>query len=159
MRKFTKRTVAVAGTAAIAITAAGVAYAYYATSIAGSGTGTATPAANASLPLTFGASTISGMLPGGSAVSTTVTFTNPNPYAVGYPSRVVSVSGVSGPAGCADNTIAQLSGTATLAAGIVAANSTKTLTIPVSMADSITVDQTACAGAALTVTYSAVAPV
>lgn len=159
MRKYSKRTIAVAGSAAVALTAAGVAYAYYATGIAGTGTGTATPAANESLDITFAASAISGLVPGGAPVSTTVTFTNPNAYAVGYPSRVVSVASVSSadPA-CASNAVALLSGTATLAAGVLDAGATRTLSVPVSMANSTTVDQTACAGEALTVTFSAVAP-
>lgn len=158
MRKFSKKTVAVAGTAAVVVAAAGVAYAYYATSIVGTGTGTATPAANAAQALTFASSAISGLVPGGSAANTTVTFTNPNPYAVSYPARVVSVSSVSGPTGCATNAVALLSGTANLSAGVLPANGTTTISVPVSMADSSTVDQTACAGAALTVTYAAVAP-
>ncbi|HEV2891894.1 MAG TPA: hypothetical protein VGX28_16090 [Frankiaceae bacterium] len=155
MRKFSKKTVAVAGSAAFVVAAAGVAYAYYATSIVGSGTGTATPAVNAASPLTFASSAITGLVPGGSAVSTTVTFTNPNAYAVSFPARTVSVASVSGPAGCATNAVALLSGTANLTAGVLPANGSTTITVPVAMADSITVDQTACAGAALTVTYAA----
>ena len=156
MRKFSKRTVAVAGTAAVVMTAAGVAYAYYAGSIAGTGAGTATPAANTSVDITFAASAISDLAPGTSK-TTTVTFTNPNAWAVSYPARTVSVSSVTGPANCAPNAVALLSGSATLPAGVVAAGATKTLDIVVSMADSMTVDQTACAGAALAVTYAAAA--
>jgi hypothetical protein len=155
MRTFSKRTVALVGTGAIVVAAAGVAYANYAGSIVGTGTGTATAAANAALPITFAGSAISGLVPGGSAVSTTVTFTNPNAYAVSYPARTVAVSSVSGPAGCATNAIALLSGSANLPAGVLAAGATQTLSVPVSMADSITVDQTACAAAALDVTYAA----
>lgn len=155
MRTFSKRTMFVAGSTAFVLTAAGLAYAYYAGSIAGSGTGTATPAANSSVDITFASSAISSLAPGTSK-NTTVTFTNPNAWAVNYPATLVSVSSVSGPTGCADNTVALLSGSATLPAGVVAAGQTKTLTVPVAMADSINVDQTACAGAALTVTYSAV---
>jgi hypothetical protein len=155
MRKFSKRTIAVAGSAAVVMTAAGVAFAYYTGSIAGTGTGTATPAANAAAAITFAGSSISGLVPGGSAVSTTVTFTNPNPYSVSYPARTVAVSSVSGPAGCATNAVAQLSGSASLPAGVLAGGASQTLSVPVSMADSISVDQTACAGAALIVTYAA----
>jgi hypothetical protein len=155
MRKFSKRTIAVAGSAAVVMTAAGVAYAYYLTGVAGTGTGSATPAVNNALNLTFSASTISGLVPGAASVPTTVTFTNPNAYAVNFAGKTIAVSSVSGPAGCADNAVALLSGSVALPAGVLAKNASTTVVVPVSMADSTTVDQTACAGAPLTITYSA----
>jgi hypothetical protein len=155
MRTFSKRTVAIAGSTALALTAAGVAYAYYTGSIAGTGVGTATPAANTAAAITFAGSSISGLVPGGAPVNTTVTFTNPNAFSVSYPATTVSVSSVTGPAGCLTNAVAQLSGTANLAQGVLAANATRTLSVAVSMADDASTDQTACAGAALTVTYTA----
>lgn len=153
MRTFSKRTMTVAATTAAALTAAGIAYAYYAGNIAGTGVGTATPAANTSVNITFAGSSIS-MAPGQSA-TTTVTFTNPNAWAVNYPAKTVSVSTVAGPAGCLTNAVAQLSGSANLPAGVLAAGATRTLDIVVSMADSMDTDQTACAGQPLTVTYAA----
>jgi len=150
-----RSTFVLAGGAAAALVAGGIAYAYYSTGVAPSGTGSATTATNNALDLTFGASTVSGLVPGGSAVNATVTFTNPNAYAVGHPAKTISVSGVSGPTGCASNAVALLGGTATLPAGTLQANGTKTVTVPVSMADSTTVDQTSCAGATLTITYAA----
>lgn len=151
----TRKTFAALGGLIGATLVAGVASAYYLSGVAGSGTGTATTAVNNALDVTFVGSTISGLVPGGSAVSTTVTFTNPNPYAVNFPAKTVSVGSVSGPTGCATNAVALLSGTGTLPAGVLAAGATTTVTVPVSMADSTTVDQTACAGKTLTVTYVA----
>lgn len=153
MRTFSKRTIAVAGTTAATLTAAGIAYAYYAGNIAGTGTGTATPAANTSALISFAGDAIA-MAPGQSD-TVTVTFTNPNAWAVNYPAKTVSVSSVTGPAGCLTNAVAQLSGSASLPAGVLAAGATRTLDIVVSMADSMDVDQTACAGQPLLVTYSA----
>ncbi|HEU0131553.1 MAG TPA: hypothetical protein VFQ85_11255 [Mycobacteriales bacterium] len=155
MRVFSKRSLAVVATATAVVTAGGIAYAYYLTDVAASGTGSAAAAANNSASITFAASSITGLVPGGTAKSTTVTFTNPNPYAVNYAGKTISVSAVSGPAGCADNTVALLSGSAPLGAGILAAGASTTVSVPVSMADSASVDQTSCAGATLTVTYAA----
>lgn len=151
----TRKSVIAVGTATAVVFVAGVASAYYLTSVSGSGTGSATPAANNSAAITFAASSITGLVPGAPAVDATVTFTNPNSYAVNYAGKTVSVSSVSGPAGCADNTVALLSGSAPLPAGILGAGLTTTVTVPVSMADSLTVNQNACAGASLTITYSA----
>lgn len=156
MRRSAHRKVVAALAGSIgAVLVAGVASAYYLTGIAGTGTGTATAAANTAADITFAASEVTGLVPGGSAVSATVTFTNPNPYAVSYAGRSVRVSGVSGPADCDDNDVALLSGTAALPAGVLAKGATTTVTVPVSMADSATVDQSGCAGAPLTVTYTA----
>lgn len=156
MPRFRSRSALVLGAGvATAVLAGGIAYAYYLTGVASSGTGSATAAPNTSQDVTFGASTVSGLVPGGAAVNATVTFTNPNAHAVGYAAKTIAVSGVSGPTGCATNAVAQLSGTATLPAGVLPANGTTTVTVPVSMADSTTVDQTACAGATLTITYAA----
>jgi hypothetical protein len=151
----TRTSVILVGASAAAVLVAGVASAYYLTSVSGSGTGTATPAANAAQALTFAGSAISGLVPGGSAVNATVTFTNPNPYAVSYPAKTITVASVSGPAGCVDNDVALLSGTGSLTGGVLAHNATTTVTVPVTMGDSTTVNQTACAGATLTITYSA----
>lgn len=155
MRKLSKRSMAVLASATAVITVSGIAYAYYLTDVAASGTGSASAAANNSLNITFAASTISGLVPGGSAQSTTVTFTNPNPYAVNYAGKTISVASVSGPTGCATNAVALLSGSAPLPAGVLAAGATTTVSVPVSMADSTTVDQSSCAGGTFTVTYSA----
>ncbi|HEX8003370.1 MAG TPA: hypothetical protein VF519_11820 [Mycobacteriales bacterium] len=161
MRTFSKRTMFVAGSTAVVLAAAGIAYAYYAGSIAGTGTGTATPAANTSQAISFASSAISDLAPG-TTKNATVTFTNPNAWAVSYPERTVSVSSVTGPAGCLTNAVAGLSGSATLPAGVLAKNgaagSTVTVSVPVTMADSMDVDQTACAGANLVVTYAAAVP-
>lgn len=154
MRKFSKRTMIVAASAATALTASGIAYAYYLAGVQGTGTGVATPGANGSLNVTWAATAISGLVPGGSAVDQTITFTNPNAYAVNYTAKSVAIDSVSGPTGCATNAVALLSGSATLPAGVLAAGDTTTVNVPISMADSTTVDQNACAGAALTINYT-----
>src|SRR5882724_4503105 len=98
MPTFRKRsTVVLVAAAATALAAGGFAYAYYLTGVASSGTGSATAAANTSQDVTFGASTVGGLVPGGSAVDATVTFTNPNPYSVSHAAKTLSVSTVSGP--------------------------------------------------------------
>ena len=66
------------------------------------------PAADATAPLpaiagaavsivTWAATAISGLVPGGSAVNQTITFTNPNSYAVNYTAKSVAIDSVSGP--------------------------------------------------------------
>jgi hypothetical protein len=154
MRISTRKSVVAIGTTATLVLAAGVASAYYLTSVSGSGTGSATAAANNASALTFAASTVSGLVPG-QTVNATVTFTNPNAYAVNYPAKTIAVSSVSGPSGCADNTVALLSGSGSLPAGILAAGGTTTVTVPVTMGDSTTVNQNSCAGGSFTITYSA----
>lgn len=156
MRRISKRTTIVAVSAATVMTVTGIAYAYYLAGVVGTGSGSATPAANTSASVTWTASSVSGLVPGGSAVDSTFTFTNPNSYAVNYTGRSIALDTVSGPAGCTSNATALLSivGTPTLPAGVLAAGATTTVTVPLKMADSTTVDQTACAGAALTVNYT-----
>lgn len=154
MRKHSKRTMIVAASAATALTAGGIAYAYYLAGVQGTGTGTATPAANTSLQVSWNAAAISGLVPGGSAVNQTITFTNPNSYAVNHTARSITIDSVSGPTGCASNAVALLTGSATLPAGILAGGATTTVDVPIAMSDSMTVDQTACAGAPLTISYS-----
>lgn len=156
MRKLSKRTTIVAASAVTVMTVSGIAYAYYLAGVVGTGSGTATPAANNSAAVTWTASTVSGLVPGGDAVDSTFTFTNPNSYAVNYTGRTIALDSVSGPTGCASNATALLSidGAPTLAAGVLAAGATTTVTVPVKMADSTTVDQTACAGASLTLNYT-----
>jgi len=154
MRKFSKRTMIVAASAATALTVGSIAYAYYLTGVQGTGTGSATPAANDSLQVSWSGTAITGLVPGGSAINQTITFTNPNSYSVNYPAKSIAISSVSGPANCATNAVALLSGSATLPAGVLAGNGTTTVNVPISMADSTTVDQTACAGAPLTINYA-----
>lgn len=142
------------GASAAAIAVAGTAYAFYVGNVAGSGTGTAATANTTVQDLTFAASAITGLVPGQSQ-GTTITFTNPNAFAVSYPAKLIQVASVVGPTGCADNTVAILSGSANWAGGVLPANGTATLPLTVSMADSTTVNQNACNNAAFTITYSA----
>lgn len=154
MRKHSKRTMVVAASAATALTAGGIAYAWYQAGVAGTGSGSATPAANTAAAVTFSTTAVSGLLPGGAAVATTVTPHNSNPYSVRIAAHTVSVASASGGACTTDE--AQLSGSGTMAAQTIPANSSGTpFTINVSMADDATKDQTDCAGTALSLSYSA----
>lgn len=155
MRKLNSRKATVViGTAAAVVTLAGIASAYYLGSVNGTGTGSAATANTVVGNLSFAGSSITGLVPGGSQV-TTITLTNPNAFAVSYPAKTIAVSSVSGPTGCADNTVAILSGSANWAGGVLAANGTATLPLTVTMADSTTVDQSGCNNKSLTITYSA----
>lgn len=158
MRKLSKRSIVITAGVTAALTAVGVASAYYLTDVAASGTGSAVTAANASTPITWSAAEVTGLVPGGSAVNATVTFTNPNAYAVNFPAKTITVSSVSGATGC-DFTSSLIRGTATLAAGVLAKNGTTTLQVPISMGDSTTTDQTACAGKTLSLGFTAATPV
>lgn len=156
MRTISKRTMFVAAAAATVLTAGSLAYAWYAGGVAGTGSGSATPAANTAADVTFSASALSGLLPGGASAPATVTPHNPNPYSVHIAAHTVSVSSASGGACTSDE--AQLSGSGTMAAQTIPANSDGTpFTVDVSMADDPAKDQTDCAGTALTVTYAAAA--
>ena len=153
MHKFSKKTAVVAAGAVTVLTLGGIAYAYYSANVAGSGTGTATPADPTVADVTFSASTISGLLPGGAAVTTVVTPANPNPYAVRITARTVSVDTATG--GDCDDAEAALTGSATMVAQTIAANSNGTpFNLAVSMGETGT-NQDDCAGTALTVTYAA----
>jgi hypothetical protein len=154
MRISTRKSVVAIGTTAALVAVTGIAYAYYATTVSGTGTGGASVASAAPAALTFAASTVTGLTPGGT-VNATVTFTNPNAFAVGYPAKTVAVQSVSGPTGCATNAVAKLSGSGSLIAGVLAAGGTVPVTVPVTMEDSLTVDQSSCAGGTFTITYSA----
>jgi hypothetical protein len=153
MRKFSKRTMIVAASTATVMTASGIAYAWYSANVAGTGTGSATPAAPTVQDVTFSASDISGLLPGGAAVATTVTPANPNPFSVHITAKTVSVSSATG--GACSSAEAALSGSATMVEQTIPAGGTGTpFTIDVSMGDTSS-SQDDCAGQALTVTYAA----
>jgi hypothetical protein len=153
MPRFRKRTLVAVATFAAVGTAAGVAYAWYSANVAGTGTGSATPAAPTVQDVTFSASSITGLLPGGSAVSTTVTPHNPNPFSVHITARTVSVSSASG--GDCSAAEAALSGSATMVEQTIPASSDGIpFTLAVSMGET-GASQDDCAGTALTVTYAA----
>ena len=122
------------------------------------GTGTVTPSHGTSVSaITWSAGTATGLVPGSTSQNVTITLSDPNPYSVNIGSWTFAVSSVSGPTGCADNTVALLSGSATTPATFVVPTgvSTATVTVPVTMADSTTIDQSKCIGAPLTVTFGA----
>lgn len=154
MRNFSKRTMIVAASAATALAVTGIAYAYYLAGVQGTGAGSATPAPNTSLQVSWSAAAITGLVPGGAAVNQVITFTNPNSYSVNYSGKSIAIDSVTGPVGCATNAVALLTGSASLPAGVLAGGATTTVNVPISMTDSATVDQTACAGSALTINYT-----
>lgn len=153
MPRFGKRTFLAAVTASTVLVAAGVAYAWYSANVAGTGTGSATPAAPTVQDVTFSASSVSGLLPGGAAVATTVTPHNPNPFSVHITQKTVSVASASG--GACSSAEAALSGSATMVEQTIAAGSDGVpFTLDVSMGET-GASQDDCAGTALTVTYAA----
>lgn len=153
MPRFGKRSLSVIASAAAVLTIGGIAYAWYAANVAGTGTGAATPAAPTVQDVTFSASSISGLLPGGAAVSTTVTPHNPNPFSVHITQKTVSVSSASG--GACSSAEAALSGSATMVEQTIPAESDGIpFTLDVSMGETGS-SQDDCAGTPLTVTYSA----
>lgn len=155
MLKLTNRKATVLiGTSAALVAVAGAAYAYYVGAVNGTGTGSAATANTTVQNLTFAADAITGLVPGQSQ-DTTITLTNPNDFAVQYPAKTIAVSSVSGPTGCADNTVALLSGSANWAGGVLEANGTDTVTVTVEMEDSTSVNQNACNDAEFEITYSA----
>lgn len=91
MRKNSKKTAAVAATAIVLLSGAGVAYAFW--SAGGSGTGTATTSTN--VPITaVQTSVISGLQPGGAAQTLSGNFTNGNTSPVYVSSVTASISSV-----------------------------------------------------------------
>lgn len=153
MPTFRKRALPVIVSAAVVLTAGGVAYAWYSASVAGTGTGSATPAAPSVQDVTFAASTVTGMLPGGAAVTTTVTPHNPNAFSVHIAQKTVSVSSASG--GACSSAEAALSGSAVMVAQTIPAGSDGIpFDLDVSMGET-GASQDDCAGTPLTVTYTA----
>lgn len=91
MRKNSKKTAAVAATAIVLLSGAGVAYAFW--SAGGSGTGTATTSTN--VPITaVQTSVISGLQPGGAAQTLSGNFTNGNTSPVYVSNVTASISSV-----------------------------------------------------------------
>jgi hypothetical protein len=91
MRKNSKKTAAVAVTAVVLLSGAGVAYAFW--SAGGSGTGSATTSTN--VPITaVQTSVISGLQPGGAAQTLSGNFTNGNTSPVYVSSVTASISSV-----------------------------------------------------------------
>jgi hypothetical protein len=148
-----RRYVVLAASTAVVLTAGGIAYAWYSASVAGTGTGSATPASPTVADVTFSASSVSGLLPGGPAVTTVVTPHNPNPFAVHITQKTVSVS--SGSGGACSAAEAALSGSATMVEQTIPASSDGTpFDLDVSMGET-GASQDDCAGTTLTVTYAA----
>lgn len=105
MRKFTKKTVAVATGAVVVLAGSGVAFAYW--TAGGSGTGTA--ATGTSVPITaVQTSTVPAMKPGDSALPLTGNFNNTNAgpvYVTSVTASIASVTKATGaPAGTCDDT-------------------------------------------------------
>lgn len=153
MPRFGKRSLSVIALGAAVLTIGGIAYAWYGANVAGTGTGSATPAAPTVQDVTFSASSVSGLLPGGAAVTTVVTPHNPNPFSVHIAQKTVSVASASG--GACSSAEAALSGSAVMVEQTIPANSDGTpFNLDVSMGETGG-SQDDCAGTPLTVTYSA----
>ena len=153
MPKHGKRYLSVIAFGAVVLTVGGVAYAWYSANVSGTGTGSATPAAPTVQDVTFSASSVSGLLPGGAPVSTTVKPHNPNPFSVHITQKTVSVASASG--GACSSAEAALTGSAVMVEQTIPANSDGTpFTLDVSMGET-GASQDDCAGTPLTVTYSA----
>jgi len=153
MARFGKRSVVLAASFAAVLTAGGIAYAWFSANVAGTGTGAATPADPTVADVTFSASSVSGLLPGGPSVTATVTPHNPNPFSVHITQKTVSVSSASG--GACSAAEAALSGSAVMVEQTIAAGADGTpFDIDVSMGET-GASQDDCAGTPLTVTYSA----
>jgi hypothetical protein len=101
MRKFTKKTVAVAAATAVLLTGAGVAYAYW--TAGGSGTGSAATGTNVAITAVQ-TSTVTAMGPGDSAQSLNGTFTNTNTGPVFVTSVTASIASVVKDAGAVAGT-------------------------------------------------------
>jgi hypothetical protein len=148
-----KRSLLVVVPAAVVLALGGVAYAWFSANVAGTGTGSATPAAPTVSDVTFSASTVSGMLPGGAAVTTTVTPHNPNAFSVHIPQKTVTVASASG--GACSSAEAAMSGSAVMVAQTIPAGSDGIpFNLDVSMGET-GASQDDCAGTPLTVTYAA----
>lgn len=153
MPSFGKRTMVVAASAAAVLTIGGIAYAWLAANVAGTGTGSATPASPTVQDVTFAASSISGLLPGGAAVTTVVTPHNPNPFSVHITQQTVSVASATG--GACTSAEAALSGSATMVEQTIAAGADGVpFDLDVSMGET-GANQDDCAGTPLVVTYAA----
>lgn len=162
MRTFNKRTMVMAGTAAAVVATASIAYAYYAATVSGSGSGSAATA-NTTIadvqPITSGTgapSAISDLVPGTSKTAT-VTLKNTNTFAVRIPATTVSVTGMTGtmPADCDTINKAGITGSGSVPAQSIIAGGTVAVTVTVSMADSTTLDQSACNNKSFNLTYTA----
>jgi hypothetical protein len=159
MRTFSKRTMIVAAASAAALTAGGIAYAYYNASVSGSGSGSATAANSTILDVvpstTAGPTSITGLVPGGSSKTSTVTLKNSNAFSVHVPAGSVTVSGMTaGPTDCDTLTLSGISGSGSYIEQTIAAGGTVPVTVTVSMADLAT-NQTPCNGGSFTLTYTA----
>ena len=147
-------------TAAAVIAGGGVAFAYLSETShvsATGGTGSVSPSSGTVSNITWSAGSASNLVPGGGSQNVTITLSNSNTYSVNIGKWTFAVASVSGPAGCATNAVADLSGSVTTPATyVVPASSTNTVTVPVSMTDLPGTDQSTCvSGAPLTVTFSA----
>lgn len=149
-----KKVAAAVGAGAIAVAATGVAYAYYSADIQGISSATGAASVSSAGPddvtaaLTTGAS---GLVPGGDATTVVVTLTNSNPYYVNVSGKTLTldVANLTGPDGCADNTVALLSADTAESpvASIAGDGGTADVTFHnVKMADNATVNQTDCIG-------------
>ena len=152
--KLNKKIAAAVGAGGIVVAASGIAYAFYNASASGSADGSAavTQSTVSAVTLSDGG-TITGLVPGGTQ-NATVTISNPNTFAAHYPAFTITPTFKSSTTAACTAAEAALSGTKAVTAGVLAAGGTTTVQVPVTMADSLTQNQSDCNGASITVTYT-----
>ena len=152
MAKFTKKTKIAIVTAALVIGASGTAYAYW--TQAGTGTGGGTTGTNAAVTA-LQSSTVSNLYPGNTQ-ALAGTFTNPNPGAVTVGAVTATVT--TGAPGTCLAAWYVISGSDSEAPHVLPAGAGGTWSgLSVTMTNNLTVNQDACKGVAITITYAVAA--
>ena len=155
MRKFTKKTVAVAATATILLSGAGVAFAFW--TAGGSGTGTATTGTNEEITAVQ-TSEVTAMAPGDTAQSLNGTFLNENTGPVYVSTVTASIASVfvggSAAVGC-DATDYTLANAVMTVNAEALANDTSTWTgATIKFNNKAGANQDACKGATVNLSYA-----
>lgn len=151
MRRFTKKTVAVATGIVVLVMAAGVAYAYWTNT--GSGTGEATTGTNESLVINQ-TSTITGLAPGAPAQVLSGTFDNPNTSPVYVTAVTATVTGTD-QAGC-DASNYTIAGSAPVNAQVPAGDGVGSWSgLTIQFNNKPDVNQDACKNAVVDIAYTA----
>ncbi|MEO7352236.1 MAG: hypothetical protein ABIW17_10085 [Marmoricola sp.] len=154
MPRFTRKSLSMFVAVLVVLTGAGAAFAYWTNS--GSGTGTAGTGTNVAVTVNQ-TTVVTGLYPGGSAVTLSGNFNNPNAgptyvtavTATGY---VVDATHVT--AGCATTGNYTLGGTAPVAANVPAGSNQGAWTGLTITMNNLGTNQDACKGATVTITYA-----
>ena len=151
MRRFTKKTVAVATGIVLLVMAAGVAYAYWTNT--GSGTGEATTGTNESVVINQ-TSIITGLAPGAPAQVLSGNFDNPNTSPV-YVTAVTAIVTGTDQAGC-DASNYTIAGSAPVNAQVPAGDGVGSWSgLTIQFNNKPDVNQDACKNAVVAIAYSA----